>query len=468
MNMSYKITNFFSLLLISFTLVLSPGVALPSVLGEFTITDEAELGEKTHRLIRSRLDVIEDPEIAGYIRDLTSRLAESAPPQPFPVTVDVVSHNALNAFATVAGYMVIFSGLILNMESESELASIIAHELAHITQRHIARNIERSKLISIGTLIGLLAGAFIGSDAGEAVAVGSIAGSRAAVLKYSREDEQEADQVGLNYLIQAGFNPEGVVSAMEKMRKMQWYSGGEIPSYLSTHPGMNQRSSYLQDRINRLDQSLLERRDDNYRLRRVQTLLRARYVSPSVAMTYFGDQKNDSCLGYLGKGIAYSRMHKTGAARENFEKLIECDDSDPLFLREAGIFYFQFGDLDTSASLLQKAVMLSPRDARAIIYYARILSEQGRLSDSISYLEKALNILPEDPLAHEHLARVHGKSENNFMAHLHLAYAHIFENNKTQASFHLDKAKSLAHGRQELKKMKKLDNTYQEQAQYWN
>lgn len=465
--MSYKITKYFKILLISFTLILLPGEACPSLFGEFTISDEAELGEKTHRLIRSRLDVIEDPEITGYIKDLTSRLADAAPPQPFPVTIDVVNHNAVNAFATVAGYMVIFSGLILNMETESELASIMAHELAHITQRHIARNIERSKMISIGTLIGLLAGAFIGSDAGEAVAVGSIAGSRSAVLKYSREDEQEADQVGLNFLIEAGFNPAGVVSAMEKMRKMQWFSGGEIPSYLSTHPGMNQRTSYLQDRINRLDQTLLERRDNNYRLQRIQTLLRSRYVSPSAAMAYFRNQKNDSCLGYLGKGIVNSRMHKTGAARENFEKLIECDDSDPLFLREAGIFYFQFKDLDTSARLLQKAVMLSPRDAQAIIYYARILSEQGNLSDSISYLEKALKILPENPLAHEHLARVHGQSSNNFMAHLHMAYAYIFENNKTQAGFHVDKAKSLAHGPQDLKKMEKLDNIYQEQAQYW-
>ncbi|MFP4107808.1 MAG: M48 family metalloprotease [Desulfonatronovibrio sp.] len=467
MNMPYNITKYFSILLISFILILPPAEAGSSVFGEFTISDEAELGEEAHRMIRSRLDVIEDPEITGYIKDLASRLAESAPPQPFPVTVDVVNHNAVNAFATVAGYMVIFSGLILNMDTESELASIIAHELAHITQRHIARNIERSKLISVGTLVGLLAGAFIGSEAGEAVAAGSIAGGQSAVLKYSREDEQEADQVGLNFLVKAGFNPSGVVSAMEKMRKMQWFSGGEIPSYLSTHPGMDQRTSYLQDRVNRLDQALLKRSDDNYRLRRVQTLLRARYSSPSAAMTHFRDKKSDSCLGYLGKGIVNSRTHKIDQARENFEKLIECDDNDPLFLREAGIFYFQFGDLDTSAGLLQKAVMSSPRDTQAIIYYARNLSEQGLLSDSISYLEKALEILPENPLTHEHLARVHGKNKDNFMAHLHMAYARIFENNKTQARFHLDKAKSLAQGRQDKDKVKDLDNTYQKQAQYW-
>ncbi|MCA1743571.1 MAG: M48 family metalloprotease, partial [Desulfovibrionales bacterium] len=189
----FSFTIFLALLLI-----LPPSAVHPSIFGEFTISDEAELGDKIHRLIRSRFEIIEDSEITNYIRKISEKLEKASPPQPFPAKVDVVNHNAVNAFATVAGYMVIFTGLILNVESEDELASIMAHELAHITQRHVARNIERSKLISIGSLIGILAGVFIGSDAGNAVAVGSMAGGQSAVLKYSRADEREADQVGLN------------------------------------------------------------------------------------------------------------------------------------------------------------------------------------------------------------------------------------------------------------------------------
>ena len=465
--MLYKITKHFLLYFIVFTLFVPTTPVNGFIFGEFTISDEAELGRKVHRLIHAQLDIIEDPEITDYIKEIAARLENSAPPQPFPVSVDVVNHNAVNAFATVAGYMVIFSGLILNVETESELASIMAHELAHITQRHIARNIERSKLISIGSLIGILAGALIGSDAGGAVTAGSIAGAQSAALKYSREDEREADQVGLNYLIKAGYNPSSMVSAMQKMRRMQWFSGGDIPSYLSTHPGMDERVGYLRDRINRLDRELLERTDDNSRLLRIQTLLRARHIDPSTAMRHFQEMDYDSCLGHLGKGIANSRMNRVGDATENFQKLIQCDNNDPLFLREAGIFYFQYGDLAKAGELLQKAVILRPRDSLALLYYGRILSEKGDPSTAVSYLERVLAIIPENPLAHEHLARVYGKKENNFMAHLHMAYAHIFENNKRQALFHRERSRELAIDSQMKIMVDRLDRAYQDQAEFW-
>ncbi len=467
MNMLYNITKHLLLFLIAFSLIVAPAPANASVFGEFTISDEAELGKKVHRLIRAQLEIIEDPEVSEYIKEIASRLEKAAPPQAFPLNVDVVNHNAVNAFATVAGYMVVFSGLILIVDTESELASVMAHELAHITQRHVARNIERSKLIGIGSLIGILAGVFIGSDAGSAVAIGSLAGAQSAVLKYSREDEREADQVGMNYLINAGFNPTAMPSAMQKIRRMQWFSGGDIPSYLSTHPGMDERIGYLRDRVNRLDPELLKRTDDNSRLKRVQTLLRARYVDPSTAISHFQENEHDSCLGQLGKGIANSRMNRVGDAKQNFEKLIQCDGNDPLFLREAGIFYFQFGDLSMAGKLLQKAVMLRPRDALAMLYYGRILSEKGDPSTAISYLERTLEIVPEDPRTHEHLARVYGKNENNFMAHLHMAYAHIFDNNKRQALFHRQTARELAINAQMKNKLERLDEAYQDQAEFW-
>lgn len=463
-----QIVRFSFTLFLALLLVLPPSAVHPSIFGEFTISDEAELGDKIHRLIRARFEIIEDSEITSYIREISEKLEKAAPPQPFPVKVDVVNHNAVNAFATVAGYMVIFTGLILNVDSEDELASIMAHELAHITQRHVARNIERSKLISIGSLIGILAGVFIGSDAGSAVAVGSMAGGQSAVLKYSRADEREADQVGLNYLIRAGYNPGAMVSAMQKMRKMQWFSGGDIPSYLSTHPGMDERTGYLRDRLERLDLELLKQETNNTRHKRIQTLVRARYTDPSVALSQFRDKDQGTCLDFLGKAIANSRMNRVGDAGRNFQQLIECDDSDPLFLREAGIFYFQFGEVDQAGNLLQKVVMINPSDSIAMLYYARVLAEKGNTSDAIRYMHRTLERIPENPRAHEHLARILGRSGDNFNAHLHMAYAHIFDNNQRQASFHREKARELADSAQAENKMEKLDKAHKEQSEFWN
>ncbi|MFW5731159.1 MAG: M48 family metalloprotease [Desulfonatronovibrionaceae bacterium] len=438
------------------------------MLGEFSLSDEAELGQKMRRLVRSRFNLIEDPEIAGYIKKIALRLEQAAPPQPFPLSVDVVENSAVNAFATVSSYMVVFSGLILQMESEAELASIMAHELAHITQGHVAGNIERSKIINIGTLIGMLAGALLGSEEGSAVAMGSAAGAQSMILNYSRQDEREADQVGMNYLMEAGYNPEAMLTSMDRMRRMQWFAGREIPSYLSTHPGMDERAGYLEDLLKRMNYDSSGYKDDFGRFERVKTLLRAKYTDPDTALANFEADRSGSCLDYLGKGIVYSRMNKVSQAAENFKLLLECDQKDPLFQREAGIFYFRFNRQENAEQLLSQVAAQRPDDTEARLYYARILAEDGRVSQAVEHLDQALEIRPEDPRLHQHLARIFGRNGNNFMAYLHMAYAHIFANQPEKAAFHRNRAEKLVQGRREQKEMEKLKQAYDEQAEFWD
>ncbi len=460
----FKINICFLLII---TLVIPPSWGTASIFGEFTVSDEAELGREVHKLIRANYEIVHDPEITKYIQDIASSLEKSAPPQPFPLQVDVVEHRALNAFATVAGYMVLFSGMILSMETESELAAIMSHEFAHITQRHVARNIERSKKIGLGSLLGILAGILVGAEAGEAVAVGSMAGAQSAFLSYSREDEREADQVGMNYLIQAGYNPRGMVTAMQKIRRMQFFTGGDIPSYLSTHPGVDERIKYLRDRIERLDDEILKRKDDNTRLFRVQTLLRARHEDPPKALNYFRDQMEDRCLALLGQGIANSRMNRIRDAEANFEKLLASDNRDPLYLREAGRFYFQFGQLDRAGELLQKAVMLNPGDTVALTFYARVLSEKGNVETAIDYFQRVLKHQPRESRTHEYLARVYGRKGDDFMAHVHMAFAGLYSNTREKADFHRARARELAETQDQKNLLQELEEAYKEHSRFW-
>ncbi len=461
-----RVKIFFCFFLI-LALMVPASPARSFIFSEFTITDEAELGTKVHKLIRSNYHVVQDPEITSYIKDIAASLEEAAPPQPFPLQVDVVEDRSLNAMATVAGYMVLFSGMITRMETESELASIMSHELAHITQRHVARNIERSQKISTGALLGILAGALVGAEAGETLAVGSMAGAQSAFLSYSREDEREADHVGMNYLIQAGYNPRDMVSAMQKIRRLQFFSGGDMPSYLSTHPGVDERIGYLQSRIERLDDELLKRQDDNTRLYRVQTLLRARHDDPSQALEHFRKQSEHECLANLGMGIANSRMNRVRDAEANFEKLLACSDQDPLFLREAGRFYFQYDRLDKAGELLQKAVMLNPDDSLALLFYARVLAEKGDSDTAISYFRETLKKMPENPRVHEFMARTYGGEGDNFMAHIHMTYAHIYNNQRSRADFHMDRARTAAETAEQEKKVKELEKAYEQRVQFW-
>src|SRR6056297_2966834 len=226
MNFQQGIRALLLVPIIALVLLVSPrDVVRAGIFGDFTIRDEVELGRKFNMMIRSSMPMIEDPVVAGYVRDMVQRIARGMPPQPFALEPAVIRNGALNAFATAGGYVYVFSGLILNADHEAELAGVVAHELAHVSQRHIAQSIEQSQLAGLGTLAGMLAGAFLGtksSEAGQAVMFGALASSRAAQLKYSREHEEEADQVGLHYLMEARYPPQGLVDAFQKIRRLSW------------------------------------------------------------------------------------------------------------------------------------------------------------------------------------------------------------------------------------------------------
>ena len=477
--------RFFRYISLALVLIFFISSSAWAFLGEFTIKDEARLGQKFKKLIRARFPIIEDPEVKGYVQEIVQRIEKNMPPQPFAITIDVVNNNNMNAFATVAGYVVVFSGMILGVNDESELAAVLAHELAHISQRHVAKNIERSQLIGMGALLGVLAGVFVGSkSASDALVIGSLAGAKSAFLKYSRDDEREADQVGLNFLIKAGYNPEGMISAFEKIRKKKWLSGSNIPSYLSTHPGIEERIGYLQERIKRLEgqrakgkgqkawekkgaQNLHVVNTGQERLYRVQALLRARYTEPKTALAYFQKNKCRDCLSTLGEAIVLSRLNQIKAAEKVFAKALKCAPHDSLFLREGGRFYYAFGKLDQAALYLQKAILLNPKDLIALFFYARVLSEKGDFDTAIRYLQKILKYLPEDAEVHENLAVVLGQKGDMFAAHLHLAYAKLYKNNKKQARFHLKKIKAMARTEEQKKKVKDFEKAYKERSEVW-
>ena len=147
--------------------------------GEFTIRDELELARKFDLVIETRFPVVHDPQITGYVRSLVDRLVAAMPPQPFPIKVTVVRNGSMNAFASAAGHITVFTGLMANLDGEDELASVIAHELAHVSERHIAKSIEKNQLIGAGSLLGILAGVLVGSqtkgDGGEVLAIGAMA-----------------------------------------------------------------------------------------------------------------------------------------------------------------------------------------------------------------------------------------------------------------------------------------------------
>ncbi len=433
---------------------------------DFTVEDEKELGQKYNAIIRAKLPLIEDPEILGYVRDVVTRVSKNMSAQPFPLTVNVIRDSSMNAFAAPAGYVYVFTGLILNLNHESEFAAVVAHELAHVSQRHLASKVESMKYYSIAQVAGMLAGAILGAatnnpEAGGAVAMGSQAATAQTYLSYSRVDEHEADDVGMNYLTASGYDPNGMTGAFTVMRRMKFLKGGgDIPTYLSTHPGLNERIGYLEDRIKKMPPEVKARKNDDSRFLRAQTLIRARYTDPSIALGYYsklGDKM--SCLDKLGKAIALSRTQNFALAAKPFEEALACGGDDPLYLREAGRFFLKIRQFAKADALLRKAFEKNPVDLESRRDYADLLAQNGDYSQALRLMSPVMLHEPESPETHAVYARMLGASGDLFGAHLHLAYAAIYRMDKKQTEFQMEKAKDLASTpaqRQELAKLEKL------------
>ena len=298
---------------------------------------------------------------------------------------------------------------------------------------------------------------------------GALAAGQAAMLSYSRDDEREADQVGMNYLTQAGYTPQGMVGAFEILSRKQWLMGGDIPSYLSTHPGLTERVKDMGVRVSRTTNIQQDRKDDNARFLRVQALVRARYSDPQPAAQIFASQAQGSnrCIALMGQGILASRQNRINDAAANFTAATACAPSDELIVREAGWFHYTKGDKAKGATLLQRAVEMNRNDTFALFYYARNLADAGRTAEAIDYARQVQRKVPDDSEVHELLARLYGESGQMFQANLHMAYGGLYDNKESKVKQFMDKAKSLAKTPEEKDALARFEKQYKDRKQFW-
>ena len=431
-------------MILSFALFFQGAIpAQAALFGSFGVKDEKELGRKFDVLVRSRMPLVEDPEIKGYIQSIVDRLSKAFPPQPFPFTANVLLHNSMNAFAVPGGSVFVHTGLIMQLDHESELAGVLSHELA-------------------AALLG-------GGQGSGAIFAGSVAAGQAAMLNYSRMDETEADQIGLQYLTSAGYRPQGLKGAFEKIRRKQWTSGIDIPEYLSTHPDVGGRINEIHARIQGLSAAVRNRKEDDARFNRVKTLIWARYGDPDAAARFFAKQlegKKPDCLAYMGQGILAERRNQIKDADAAFSKALSCAPNDALVAREAGRFYYNKGDARAGKTLL-RALGLDPNDIMAQFFYARLLDGSGDKASAHKYYRQVLRRLPQDAEVHYYYGRSLGEAGKVFDAYLHLAYSALYQNDKRKTESWLKQARPLARTPAEQDQLKRFEAAYAERQEVW-
>ena len=226
-----------------------------SASGIITMTEERKLGQQFLRSIRARAPTLDDVVMQDYLEHLTYHLAANSQLKDRRLDLIIIKNPTLNAFAAPGGIIGVHHGLFFYAETEHELASILAHEIAHLSQRHFARQLQQGRKSSVVSLAGLLAGVILaataGSDAGMAALTTSQAHSQNQFLKYSRDREAEADRVGIHTLAEANMDPRAMAYMFERLQRASRYStGNRIPEFLRSHPVNKSRiaDSYNQSR----------------------------------------------------------------------------------------------------------------------------------------------------------------------------------------------------------------------------
>ncbi|MBS1239256.1 MAG: hypothetical protein H6R38_574 [Deltaproteobacteria bacterium] len=231
-------------------LTMTVALILPPPVRAITYGEEEELSAEMLRIIFKKLPVVEDPYITGYVNRVGRRILAVMPEQPFRYRFYVINQAEYNAFATPAGHIFVYSGLLEAMDSEDELAGILGHEIAHVYCRHISQKIELAKKMSWAQIAGMAAGVLLGAAGGGAAVAGALTMGSAATgvtaqLSFSRENETQADQLGLKFLTDAGYGTEGLLRVLKKIRGKQWFSKDQVPTYMMTHPAIEDRIAYV-------------------------------------------------------------------------------------------------------------------------------------------------------------------------------------------------------------------------------
>jgi len=363
--------------------------------------DEVRIGRSIMRDIRNSGQVVEDPLVSEYINEVGNKVAAQTNDGDHDFTFFVIDDHRINAFALPGGYIGVHTGLLEASRSEDELAGVLAHEVAHVTQRHIARAIHansRQSLISTAIMLGaIIAGAAGGGgdvmQAGMAVAQGTAAQQQ---INFTRSNEHEADRVGIAALADAGFDPYGMASFFDVMSRQDSRAPDErAPEFLRTHPVTSSRIAEARDRARDYPQV---RSEDSisYGISKIRTII-DRFETSKEAVAYFEKRpyQNQNELERYGRLLAYLRDGSYGKALDIVENLVDRNPDVIAYHIALGDTQVLLGRHAEAIDTFEEAVKLFPRNVPLVIAYGeRLLELQQPQKAHILLLDLLNNVHP--------------------------------------------------------------------------
>ncbi|MCD4720802.1 MAG: M48 family metalloprotease [Desulfobacula sp.] len=444
-----------------------------------SIPEEKKIAKKFMKMIQERQMLLKDPIANHMVTRVGNHILSFLPPQPFDYSFYIVDDDVFNAFASPAANIFAYRGLITALDSIDELAGIIGHEIAHAASRHVSESIDRSKLIGIGSLAGMLAGAIIGSksggDAGVTVITGSMAIGQTAMLAFTRENETEADEKGIMFLKKSCFAPEGLLSGLMKIRASDYRGVEGIPDYVKTHPGTSQRIAHVETILSGYIPSANKAKcDEDFRFDMVKYRLLGLYAEIEPAFHQLTIELNnnpsnaiaaDAAAIHYGMGLIYARKFMGKKAISHLKKALSINIFDPMILLEMGRIYLLNGEPEKALNVLNGIEMDPVMGLMAIFHQANAHLELRSLSKAKKRFNTVINKAPFlYPKAYFNLAKIMSLEKKQDLSHYYLGIYYSEINNKKTAIVHLNKALDQLKDEIKIKKTKELLDRLKKQS----
>jgi beta-barrel assembly-enhancing protease len=342
---------------------------------------ERRLGKMFLNQVRHFEKVVSDPEVESYIQSIGYQLASHSDNAEQNFTFFVVNNPAINAFAGPGGVIGINSGVILNSANESELAAVMAHEIAHVTQRHLARQFEQQNLLSVPTaaaMVGAILVAVVNPEAGAAALAGVSGLSAQNQINFTRANEEEADRVGMQTLERANFDPRGMPAFFETLQRLSRYSQSAAPEFLRSHPLTTSRISDSIARAETYPKKAFAN-THTYDLVRAKLLVSS-FKTAREAATHLREELNKSKGSEKDKlpiryGLAYAYIldNDFERAERQIEYLLKDDPDDIAYLLIAAKSKTSQSNYDAAFTIFKKAYELFPDYKPVVVAYSRAL-----------------------------------------------------------------------------------------------
>jgi predicted Zn-dependent protease len=356
-------------------------------LDSFSSKEEKQLGLAFYRSLRANLTFIDDLQINYYLNSIGQRLASHSDAAGDEFHFFIIKAPTINAFAGPAGYIGIHTQLILESENESQFASVLAHEIAHVSQRHLARAYDNSGNSTALTFATLLAAILVGTQdtqAAQAVLMSGIAGTQQSSINFTRSNEYEADRVGIGILTDTGINPEGMVDFFEILMGQSPDNGIE---YLRTHPLSSNRVSQAKDRVTQ-EGLKLPRDTVDFQLAKARLVM----LLTKQSKIYLNDNLvGKGLIGQYQKALAAIRSNKPDLAINILKGLAE-DNPHPWIRLALAEAYTSKRDDKKALEVLTALADFYPGYLPVTMAYVNALNNNKMPEKSIAVLKKQLQV----------------------------------------------------------------------------